>query len=38
VHFFFVWTLIALGVLGLFSVILSVRELWSLRGRKQQAE
>jgi hypothetical protein len=30
-HFFFVWTLIALGVLGLFSVILSARGLWSLR-------
>jgi hypothetical protein len=27
--FFFVWTLIALGVTGLFSVILSVRGLWS---------
>jgi hypothetical protein len=30
-HFFFVWTLIAIGVLGLFSAILSVRGLWSLR-------
>ena len=30
-HFFFVWTLIALGVTGLFGVILSVRGLWSLR-------
>ena len=29
--FFFVWTLLALGVAGLFSVILSVRGLWSLR-------
>jgi len=29
-HFFFVWTLLAIGVLGLFSVILSVRGLWSL--------
>ena len=28
--FFFVWTLIALGVTALFSVILSVRGLWSL--------
>lgn len=28
-HFFFVWTLIAIGVLGFFSAILSVRELWS---------
>ena len=30
-HFFFVWTLIAIGVTGLFGVILSVRGLWSLR-------
>jgi hypothetical protein len=30
-HLFFVWTLIALGVTALFSVILSVRGLWSLR-------
>ena len=30
-HFFFVWTLLAIGVLGLFSAILSVRGLWSLR-------
>ena len=29
--FFFVWTLLALGVTSLFSVILSVRGLWSLR-------
>jgi len=29
--YFFVWTLIALGVTALFSVILSVRGLWSLR-------
>jgi hypothetical protein len=29
--FFFVWTLIALGVTALFSLILSVRGLWSLR-------
>jgi hypothetical protein len=28
-HFFFVWTLIALGVTGLFGVILSVRGLWN---------
>jgi hypothetical protein len=28
--FFFVWTLIALGVTALFSVILSARELWLL--------
>ena len=30
-HFFFVWTLLALGITGLFSVILSVRGLWQLR-------
>ena len=30
-HFFFVWTLIAMGVTGLFSVILSAQGLWSLR-------
>jgi hypothetical protein len=37
-HFFFVWTLIAIGVTGLFSVILSVRGLWSLqRGRPQSS-
>jgi hypothetical protein len=29
--FFFVWTLLALGVTALFSVILSVRGLWSPR-------
>jgi hypothetical protein len=28
--FFFVWTLIALGVTATFSVVLSVRGLWSL--------
>ena len=32
--FFFVWTLIALGVTALFSVILSVRGLWSLQWRR----
>jgi len=35
-HFFFVWTLIALGVLGLFSAILSARGLWSLPWRRRQ--
>ena len=30
-QFFFVWTLIAIGVTGLFSVILSAHGLWSLR-------
>ena len=29
--FFFVWTLLALGVTALFSTVLSVRALWSLR-------
>ena len=33
-HFFFVWTLLAIGVLGLFSVILSARGLWSLPWRR----
>jgi len=32
--FFFVWTLIALGVTTLFSVILSVQGLWSLPWRR----
>ena len=36
--FFFVWTLIALGVTGLFSVILSARGLWSLQwGQSRQS-
>ena len=30
-HFFFVWVLFALGVTGLFSVILSAHGLWNLR-------
>jgi len=35
--FLFVWTLHALGVTGMFSLILSVRGLWRLRrGRPQQ--
>jgi hypothetical protein len=33
-HFFFVWVLIAIGVTGLFSVILSARGLWSLPWRR----
>jgi hypothetical protein len=33
--FFFVWTLLALGVTGLFSVILSVRGLWNLQRGQQ---
>jgi hypothetical protein len=32
--FFFVWTVIALGVTALFSVILSARGLWSLPWRR----
>ena len=35
--FFWVWTLFALGVIALFSVILSIRELWSLRRRQAKA-
>ena len=31
---FFIWTLIALGVLGGLMMILSVRGMWSLRSRK----
>jgi hypothetical protein len=30
-HFFFVWTLFAIGVTGLFSVILATRGLWGMR-------
>jgi hypothetical protein len=33
-HFFFVWGLLAIGVLGLFSAILSARGLWSLPWRR----
>jgi len=33
-HFFFVWTLLAIGVLGLFTAILSARGLWSLPWRR----
>ncbi len=36
-HFFFVWTLIAIGVTGLFSVILSARGLWSLPWRRPRS-
>ena len=32
--FFFVWTLIAIGITGAFSVILAVRALWLLRSGK----
>ena len=33
-HFFFVWTCLAIGVLGLFSTILAARGLWSLPWRR----
>jgi len=36
-HFFFVWTLIALGVTALFSVILSARGLWNLPWRRPRS-
>jgi hypothetical protein len=36
-HFFFVWTLIAIGVLGVFSAILAARGLWSLPWRRSQS-
>jgi hypothetical protein len=32
--FFFVWTLLALGVTSMFSVVLSARALWSLPWRR----
>jgi len=32
--FFFIWTLIAIGVIALFSVVLSVRGLWGLPWRR----
>jgi hypothetical protein len=32
--FFFIWTLLALGVTSLFSVVLSVRGLWQLLTRR----
>jgi hypothetical protein len=34
--FFSVWTLLALGLTATFSVILSARGLWSLRGGRRQ--
>ncbi len=34
--FFFIWTIIALGVTALFSVILSARGLWSLPWRRRR--
>ncbi len=35
-HFFFVWTLLAIGVLGLFSAILSARGLWNMPWRRRK--
>jgi hypothetical protein len=35
-HFFFVWTLITLGVIGLFALVLSVRGLWKTEWRQPQ--
>jgi hypothetical protein len=35
-HFFFVFSLFAIGVLGIFSAILSVRGLWSTRKSNAQ--
>jgi hypothetical protein len=35
--FFFVWTLIALGITASFSGVLSLRGLWSLRRRRRTA-
>ena len=32
--FFFVWTLVALGVTAMFSLVLSARELWRLKRRQ----
>ena len=34
--FFFVWTLLAIGVTSLFSVVLSARGLWSLPWRRSR--
>lgn len=31
--YFFVWTLLTIGVTGLFSFILAARALWSMRGK-----
>ena len=35
-HFFFVWTLLAIGVIGLFSAILATRALWNLPWRRSR--
>ena len=36
-HFFFVFSLFAIGVLGVFSAILCLRGLWSLPWRREKA-
>jgi len=35
--FFFVWTLVVIGVTALFSVVISARALWSLRRERQRS-
>lgn len=35
-HFFFVWTLIMLGVTGLFSLVLAIQGLWKREWRQTQ--
>jgi hypothetical protein len=35
-RFFFVWTLLAIGVTSIFSVILSARGLWKLRANRSR--
>lgn len=35
-HFFFVWVLLAIGVLGLFSAILAARGLWNSKWAKSR--
>ena len=35
-RFFFIWTLLAIGVLGLFTVLLAMRGLWSFSWRKSR--
>jgi len=35
-HSFFVWTLLAIGMLGFFSVILALRGLWSMPWRRSK--
>ena len=36
--FFFVWTILAVGVTGTFAMILSARALWVLRSAKRQRQ